>query len=316
MIRTLCVTTDGRVILDQPLTSVNDSNIRWHWVDFSNPSQEEEKMLETFFHFHPLAIEDCLHKLQRPKLDFYDDYVFFVTHKIESLDKDIEEINFFAADQFLVSFHYKESPEVNDVWDRAAHYHDPAKITPYLTFYHILDRLVDGYFPVMTEIEDALNIIDDNTDKMPISKLLEHLFDIRGQLLKFRHSVYPMRDLLYRMMNSHRLEWVKQQTQYFSDIYDHLLKLSEMIESNREMTMDIRDSYLSINTNQTNNIMKILTVITTIFMPLTFIAGIYGMNFANMPELQWQYGYFYALGLMSIIGVSMFIWFKKKGWFD
>lgn len=316
MIRTLCVTTDGRVILDQPLTSVNDSNIRWYWVDFSNPSQEEEKMLESFFHFHPLAIEDCLHKLQRPKLDFYDDYVFFVTHKIEALAKDIEEINFFVADHFLVSFHYKESSEVNEVWERATNYRDPAKITPYLTFYHILDHLVDGYFPVMTEIEDALNTIDDNTDKMPISKLLEHLFDIRGHLLKLRHSVYPMRDLLYRIINSHRLEWVKQQNQYFSDIYDHLLKLSEMIESNREMTMDIRDSYLSINTNQTNNIMKILTVITTIFMPLTFIAGIYGMNFANMPELQWKYGYFYALGLMSIIGVIMFIWFKKKGWFD
>jgi len=102
---------------------------------------------------------------------------------------------------------------------------------------------------------------------------------------------------------------------YFSDIYDHLLKLTEMIEASRELATDIRDSYISINSNETNHVMKVLTVITTIFMPLTFIVGVYGMNFKYMPELTWKYGYFGALGLMLIIAVGMTVWFTKKGWF-
>jgi magnesium transporter len=125
-----------------------------------------------------------------------------------------------------------------------------------------------------------------------------------------------MRDLLYRMLNSNRLKGIKQKQEYFSDIHDHLLKLTEMIDANREITNDIRDSYLSLNSHQTNRIMKVLTVITTIFMPLTFIAGVYGMNFENMPELTWNLGYFLILSIMFSIGVAMYLWFKKKGWFN
>ena len=117
------------------------------------------------------------------------------------------------------------------------------------------------------------------------------------------------------MLNSHHLDGVKKRREYFSDIYDHLLKLSEMLMANREVTADIRDSYLSLNSHQTNNIMKVLTIITSIFAPLTFIAGIYGMNFAYMPELVWHYGYFFSLFLMVAVGIVMYLWFKKKGWF-
>ena len=125
-----------------------------------------------------------------------------------------------------------------------------------------------------------------------------------------------MRDLLYRTLNSDRLPGFKEHKIYFSDIHDHLLKLSDMIESSREITSDLRDSYLSINSNRMNTNMMVLTVITSIFIPLTFVAGIYGMNFEYMPELTWKYGYFMALGIMTCIGISMFLWFKRKGWFD
>jgi magnesium transporter len=121
---------------------------------------------------------------------------------------------------------------------------------------------------------------------------------------------------LYRVVNSHRIEGLNEQLVYFSDIYDHLLKLSEMIDSNRDMTADFRDSYVSFHSDRMNSIMKTLTVITTIFMPLTFIAGVYGMNFGNMPELSWYYGYFMAIGLMLFIGVGLYAWFRRKGWFD
>jgi magnesium transporter len=121
---------------------------------------------------------------------------------------------------------------------------------------------------------------------------MNQVFDIRSRLLKLRKTIVPMRDFLYRTLNSERIEGLKALHVYFADVYDHLLKLSEMIDSNREMTSDMRDSYISLSSNRMNTIMKTLTVITTIFMPLTFVAGIYEMNFAYMPELTWRWGYF------------------------
>lgn len=162
-------------------------------------------------------------------------------------------------------------------------------------------------------MEDKLNIL--NTTK--ISKdFIEKIFSVRSDLLRMRSIVNSMRDLLYRIINSHHLEGFPGHPFYLSDIYDHLLKLSDMIESNREITSDLRDSYLSLNANRTSNIMALLTIITSIFIPLTFIVGIYGMNFKYMPELQWRYGYFFVLGIMAIIALSMIYWFRKKGWFN
>lgn len=181
--------------------------------------------------------------------------------------------------------------------------------------YQILDKIVDNYFPLVYEIEDILNDLDENSSQQTMESLLDRLYDTRHNLLALRHTINPMRDLVYRMLNSQRVSSQITNIEYFSDIHDHLLKLTEMIEANRELTTDIRDSYLSLNSHETNRVMKVLTVITTIFMPLTFIAGIYGMNFENMPELTWKYGYFSTLLLMLTIGVGMFLWFWKKGWF-
>ncbi|GAB7387092.1 hypothetical protein BSNK01_09280 [Bacillaceae bacterium] len=135
-------------------------------------------------------------------------------------------------------------------------------------------------------------------------------------MLKLRREIDSSRDLLFHILNSERLNGFAEYREYFTDIHDHLLKLSEMIESSREITSDMRDSYLSINSDRMNTIMMTLTVITTIFIPLTFIAGIYGMNFEYMPELKWRYGYFMVLGIMAILGTGMFFWFKRRGWFD
>src|SRR5690606_26332677 len=179
----------------------------------------------------------------------------------------------------------------------------------------VLDEIVDNYFPIVEKIEDVLNDIDENSNRRAMKLLLQDLYDTRHDLLSIRHVVSPMRDLLYRILNSERLKNIRPNMEYFSDIHNHLIKLSEMIEENRELTTDIRDSYLSLNAHQTNRIMQVLTLITTIFMPLTFIAGIYGMNFVNMPELEWEYGYFGTLIAMLLIGTGMFVWFKSKGWF-
>lgn len=316
MINCLVVTNDFKLKVDCTLEDINKQDVKWFWIDFDQPTDAEIEELDKALNFHPLAIEDCIHKLQRPKLDYYEDYSFFVTHSLNQVDIEKEEINFFLGERYIVTFHHLKSAEVYEVGERLKKAKKISKWDQYLVLYFIIDKLVDNYFPVVYRLEEALDQIENNTTNMSMEGLLEHLFDTRHYLLKLRHTVTPMRDLVYRMLNSHRLKGIRAKQEYFSDIYDHLLKLTEMIDANRELTNDIRDSYLSLNSHQTNRIMKVLTVITTIFMPLTFIAGLYGMNFQNMPELRWDFGYFLILIIMLSIGIGMFIWFKRKGWFS
>lgn len=315
MIQVIAVTNDCKKVIYKNLDELNLTLHKWAWIDFNMPTHEEIDELHNFFNFHPLAIEDCVHRLQRPKLDYYDDFTFFVTHVINPDDFSKEEINFFVGLNFVVSFHYQNFNQINQVWNRLISAENIKDWDQYHCFYEVLDKIVDQYFPIIYKIEDELNEIEDNTENKSIDILFDELFDIRHQLLTLRHTINPMRDLLYRMLNSQHLEGIKRKVPYFSDIYDHLLKLSEMVDSNREITMDIRDSYISVNSHQANQVMKILTIITSIFAPLTFIAGIYGMNFEYMPELAWKYGYIISLGLMGVIAFLMFIWFKRKGWF-
>lgn len=317
MINIIGNTYENNLETDISINKLAFSNYKWFWVDFNEPTDEEIKHLADTFHFHPLAIEDCIHRLQRPKLDYYDDHTFYATHIVLDGEKEIlkEELDFFIGENFIVTFHRTPSKEVTFVWDSLLSQTNIEKWDTFYVFYQILDKAVDNYFPIIYKIEDDLDKIEDNTQQKSTKLLMAELFNTRYKLLNLLHTVNPMRDLLYRMLNSHHLSLISEKREYFSDIHDHLLKLSEMVMSNREITADIRDNYLSLNSHQTNNVMKVLTIITSIFAPLTFIAGIYGMNFENIPELTWKYGYFLTLGLMGTIGVSMYIWFKGKGWF-
>ncbi|CDQ19977.1 magnesium/cobalt transporter CorA [Halobacillus karajensis] len=288
----------------------------WYWVDFSEPTENEVIHLEKTFDFHPLAIEDCLHGLQRPKLDYYDDHTFFVVHSVHPKTLEREEIDVFLGKCSIVTFHKeKNSPleQAKQVVKRSKQFD---RVDEYYIFHQILDKVVDHYFPLIYTIEDHINEIEDNTKDLSMEKLLEALFDRRSELLTLRQTIHPMRDLLYRILNTSHLEGVFERREYFADIHDHLIKVADMVASNREMTQDIRDSYLSLNSHETNRTMQILTVISVIFMPLTFIVGVYGMNFVNMPELEAEYGYFAVWGVMLAVAIGMFFWFKNKGWFD
>ena len=315
MIRTIAIKKNHDVMQDVEISKLVAGDYLWYWIDFNEPTEAEIDFLREPLNFHPLAIEDCIFTLQRPKLDYYDDYTFFVTQSLNQGTITREEIDFFLSDHYVVSFHHKPSKEINEVWTKLSQTASIKKWDPSHVLYNVIDNMVDNYFPPVYQIEDMLNEIDENSKGRSMEALLEDLFDTRHHLLSLRHTITPMRDLIYRILNSQRMTYIHGKKEYFSDIHDHLLKLTEMIEANRELTTDIRDSYISINSHQTNHVMKVLTVITTIFMPLTFIAGIYGMNFTNMPELHWKYGYFGTLIIMFFIGLGMSWWFHKKGWF-
>lgn len=315
MIRTIAVTNQFQLVKDVDARNLPNGDYQWFWLDFNQPTDEEIDLLREPFHFHPLAIEDCIHHLQRPKMDYYDGYAFFVTQALNEKSIIREEIDFFLSRNYCVTFHHKPASIIDQVWERLLQSGNLEKWDPSHVLYHCLDSMVDNYFPHVNQIDDNLNEIDENSNGRSMEALLKDLFDTRHDLLSLRHTITPMRDLLYRIINSQRLTSIEGKIAYFSDIYDHLLKLTEMVEASRELTTDIRDSYISLNSNEANHVMKVLTVITTIFMPLTFIVGIYGMNFRFMPELNWKYGYFGALFLMLVIAVWMTVLFNKKGWF-
>lgn len=318
MIRTLAITYKGEVLTDIPLQDISFKDYAWIWADFAVPTEEETLLLDQYFHFHPLAIEDCMHLLQRPKMDYYEETQFFVLHALNEHTLDAEEVDIFLHKSFLVSYHHQEMSEMNEAWEqvqREIHSRKGWSGGPMAAAYTIMDKLVDKYFPSLYTIEDELADLESRGSSESVEELMSQVFDVRGRLLKLRRTIVPMRDLMYRIVNSQHIQSSGEERIYFSDIYDHLLKLTDMIEADREMTADLRDSYISLNSNRMNSIMKTLTVITTIFMPLTFIAGIYGMNFVVMPELEWKYGYFIILSFMVLLGGGMFSWFRRRGWF-
>ncbi|TCS95666.1 magnesium/cobalt transporter CorA [Hazenella coriacea] len=317
MIRSIAFTKDHQILENLQVEALQNPEILWYWVDFNMPTSEEASELEKF-NFHPLAIDDCLYYLQRPKLDYYDSYAFFVLHALNPHTGQAQELDLFMGSNYVVTFHHEELVEVDLVFDRiktesALHSSGVSYIT-----YKLLDKLVDYYFPIAQQLEDRVADMEVKTGgtQQKVHLLMNEIFSIRRQLLKLRHTIWPMRDLMYRILNSHRLQLSTEEKHLYQDIHDHIEKLASMIDSTREVTADIRDHYLSINSNRMNSVMMTLTVITTIFMPLTFIAGIYGMNFEWMPELTWTYGYFFILGLMGTIAFVMYLWFKRKGWFE
>lgn len=318
MIRTLAVTPSGEVKTGLDLKQIRQGDYAWFWTDFNAPTPEETELLDSFFHFHPLAIEDCMHVLQRPKLDYYEEIQFFVLHAINEMTLEAEEIDLFVGKTFLVSYHHDEKAEMDEAWRLVAEQirqRDGWLSGPMSTAYTVIDKLVDHYFPTLYAIEDELAELENRSERESVEELLNQVFDVRSRLLKLRRTIVPMRDLMYRIVNSQHVQNSGEGRIYFGDIYDHLLKLTDMLEADREMTADLRDSYISLNSNRMNTIMKTLTVITTIFMPLTLIAGIYGMNFEHMPELGWHFGYFGVLLLMLALGCGMVLWFQRRGWF-
>jgi len=316
MLRIIGVTREYNIVEVEDLDALAEGEWAWYWVDFDRPTDGERLLLDSYFHFHPLAIEDCYHLLQRPKLDHYEGVQFLVLHALRGEEPEVEEVNVFLGQHFIVTYHTMASEDVDSAREKLISLHGQTERGPLFAAYLVIDKLVDQYFPAVYKLEDQIADLDNRVEGTGGRRMMDDLFEIRSRLLKLRKTIVPMRELLYRILYSERIIGIREHQAFFADVHDHLLRLSEMIEGARDMTADIRDNYLSLTSNRMNNIMKTLTVITTIFMPLTFLAGIYGMNFQYMPELTWRWGYFTVIGVMLGIGFGMFAWFKRKGWFD
>ena len=303
---------------DAGLLSALPQNGESVWVDLEGPTLEEAEILSRVFAFHPLAIEDCWHEPQHPKVDDYDDYLFIVVHGVReetaSEAFDTHELNIFLGHHFLVTFHTLHSRSVDALKGNVQrHPHLMARGMDFM-LHQILDRVIDNYSPKLEIIEDKIDEIERSivTDARP--ELLTRIFDLRRTVAHLRRVATQEREVLIQMSRGD-FAFVSDKAQvYYKDIYDHLFRIVEVADNHRETLSVMVQVYVSMVSNQLNHTMRVLTVIATLMLPLTVITGIYGMNFETMPELHWRYGYPLIILVMAIVSGGMLLYFRRRNW--
>ena len=292
------------------------------WLDLEEPSEAESRVLGEVFHFHPLAIEDTLQDYGHPKIDTFEDHVFIIVHGIDFSRLDIEktldvhtlELDIFFGKRFIVTHH--GDPSLKSIRDLHNDVTEPGHRpwTSVRILHRMLDRLVDNFLPVMDQIGVKLELLEDQIIHHPHPDLLEKVLEAKKSIQRIRRMTAHQRLILESLARGH-LELIERDSlAFFRDIYDHFIRVADLAEAYREGAQSAVEAYLSMSANKTNDIMKVLTQISTIMLPLTFIAGIYGMNFDHMPELHWYLGYPFAVGLMVIVAVALLVWFRRRHW--
>jgi len=271
------------------------------------------------FGLHPLQREDVVNTQQRPKLDDEDAYLFLVlkmiTYDEEQNGIKSEQVSLVLGANYVLTFQENPGDVFNPIRERIKNSRGRIRKmgADYLA-YALVDAVVDNYFSVLEHLGMDLEELEDEITENPTARLLEKVHDIRRELIYLRRQVWPLREALQLLVRE-ETDLVRAETDiYFRDIYDHTVQIVEVVETYRDLVAGMMDIYLSSVSNRMNEVMKVLTLIATIFIPLTFIAGVYGMNFAYMPELEWEWGYPAALGLMAGLGLGLAWYFKRKNW--
>jgi len=278
--------------------------------------------LGEIFGLHSLALEDVLNTRHRPKAEAYDDNLFVVTRmaQIRGDALDVEQVSLFLGKRFVVSFQERPGDCFAPVRERIRKGGTRVRFmgADYLA-YALIDAIVDAYFPVLEHYSERLNDAEDAVVADPENHTVEHIHALKRDFQVLRHGIWPFREALRDL--SDEMPFIREETKLFlRDCHDHVIQIVDILETFRERAAGLNDLYLSSLSNRMNEVMKVLTIIATIFIPLSFIAGVYGMNFnpqvspLNMPELQWYLGYPFALGIMALVAVGLLYYFRRKGW--
>jgi magnesium transporter len=292
------------------------------WIDVQGLGGAEPILeLGKRFGLHPLALEDVVNTHQRPKVEDYGQYLFLVARLLLSAETlEMEQVSIFLGKNFVITFQEREGNGLEHVRTRLLS--GQGRLlqagADYLA-YALLDAVVDGYFPVLERYGEKLDDLDDAIAEHPARETMVRLHDMRSHLLLLRRAIWPLREALGTLAREPHALVADETRVFLRDCYDHTVQIIDLVETCREMCSDLRDFYLSAVNNQMNEVMKVLTVIATIFIPLSFIAGIYGMNFDasspwNMPELHWAFGYPFALGLMAVVAAGLWWFFRRRRW--
>jgi magnesium transporter len=292
------------------------------WVDFhGNPPEIDKEILSETFKFHPLAVDDALEEAHVPKIDDWGKYLYVVLHAVvagENHEVSTRELDVFLGENYLVTHHDEEIEAITHVWDSVQR--DPRHLRngPDHLLYRLVDELVGSYLPVVEVLDQWIDQIEDQLFNYPKPEIVEQIFAIKRAVLHLRRIIAPQREVLNKMARDNYPTIDQQAQVYFRDIYDHLVRLYSIAENIRDLVSDTMDTYLSVINNRLNEVMKTLTIITTFFMPITFITGFFGMNFFFPHELFgfWTRGpvFIATLVLLFLIPISLFLWIRRRGW--
>jgi magnesium transporter len=288
------------------------------WVDLEAPTPDEAEVLTRVFSLHPLAIEDCWHEPQHPKIDDYGDYLFLVVHGVrydsERGQFETHELNVFLGANYLVTFHSFHSRSVEAVKGNVRRNPHVMGRSMDFVLHQIVDRLIDNYFPKLEIIEDKIDEVEGAVLGNPKPEHVTRIFDLRRSVSHLKRIATQEREVLGQISRGDFPQVHEKAQVYFKDIYDHLFRIVEAADNHRETLSVLVQVYVSMVSNQLNHTMRILTVIATMMLPLTVITGIYGMNFDFMPELRWRFGYPLVLIAMAVVSATMLLAFRRRKW--
>ena len=332
MIRSFAFTTQGRLhskdieVFLMP-TLLADTNL-FLWVDLEKPTPEETRqVLEGIFHFHPISIEDCVSVSPSPKVEEYApkeedrflSYLFMVIHAVDYSRKDgvfaTSELNFFLGKNFLVTYHEVPLRSVQSTEERCMRGTMHIARAPDRVAHTLLDGIVENYKPALEELSLEISELEDQVIQSPTKKTLNRILQIKKEVLHLRQIIGPQREVLARFARGEFKLIRPHLVPYYRDVYDALFHISELAQNYTDSLTGILQVYLNMSSNQTGEVVKLLTVITVITTPMTLVGTWYGMNFQRMPEYHWKYGYELAMGITVASTALIVWWFRRRKWF-
>jgi len=292
--------------------------VTWINVDGIHDTSVIER-LGTHFGIHPLILEDILNTNQRPKMEDMGDYIYIVLKTLEGGPgagaEAIEQNSFILGSNFVLSFQEREGDAFGPVRDRIRKGGNRIRrLGPDYLVYALIDAVVDSYFSVLERVGERIEVLEEELVADPSPKTLQGIHVLKNEMLYLRKAVWPLREVISSIERTESALVKKETEIFFRDIYDHIIQVIDTVETYRDMLGGMFDTYLSSLSNRMNEVMKVLTIIATIFIPLTFLAGVYGMNFKFMPELGWRWGYPALWTVIIAVAVTMLLFFKKKKW--
>jgi magnesium transporter len=327
MIRSLFFAKNGKLVLDLTQEQWAAALLEPEgllWVDFQGTSpQSDEVIFRQIFHFHPLAVDDALQESHVPKVDDWGDYLYIVLHAVtfdltDGPNLETQELDIFLGKNYVITHHDELIQAVERVWISIQRDERYLRSGADHLLYRLVDEVVAGYIPVVETMDDAIDQIEDQVFEGVDSQVLNRIFSLKRAVVTLRRIISPERETLNKLARDDYRVIDERDRIYFRDVYDHLVRLVDIIEGVRDLIGGVLDTYLSSINNRMNEIMKTLTIITTLFMPLTFITGFFGMNFfaARIPYEAWTepFSFYFSLALMVLTPVIMYLYMRSRKW--
>jgi magnesium transporter len=325
----IIVYRDGKEMVEegfsiQELPALLDDPKNLVWVDMYVLNEadmiEAENVLANTFKFHPLTIEDARETRNQPKVEVFNEYLFFIVHGVKnetnSANFVTKELDGYLGKNFIVTYHHEAFRSIDLVKSRIRNSIFSCQKGAAYLLHQIFDEVVDLYAPVVDDFENAIATLEERVFRMKRGNndILEEIMDLRRSVARLRRISAKQLEVLYRFSHGGLPHIDINLLPFYRDVHDHLQRISDLSEGYRDLVSGLMDIHFSVIANKTNDVMKVMTIISTIMLPLSLIAGIYGMNFENMPELKTPYGYFATIVVMIIVAIGLLIYFWRKGW--